>query len=215
MSMGKYTKPSVVRIVPEGIKGVATVDHFEVSEEASKRTAMRFWRDEYVPTGVYARLTVNGTLMMTDTEMEWRTCAAAVYAANGDVLLGGLGIGMVLAGILQKPEVRSVTVVEKYQDVIDLVEAPLRQNIPEAQKLTIVCADILEWKPPKGQTWDTLYFDIWPNVCEDNLEDMTKLRRRFARRVNRENPKAWVGCWEEGKLRYYKRRDARQARAWL
>lgn len=219
MSTGKCTKPSVARIVPEGVKGIATVDHFEVSEEDSKRTAMRaaFGKpDDYVAPGVYARLTVNGSLMMTDTEYEWRSNRRAVRLAHGDVLIGGLGIGMVLVPILQNPDVHSVTVVEKYQDVVDLVETGVRCSVHymQAAKLTIHTGDILEWTPYKGQTFDFIYFDIWENVCTDNLAEMTKLKRRFARRLNRENPKAWMGCWEEDRLRVRAKRERKQERAW-
>jgi hypothetical protein len=210
-------KPSVVTFLPTGERGVAKVDHFEVSKEDSERTAMRAafgHGHEYVPPGKYARLTVKGELMMTDTLFEWRSNSGAVWVANGDVLIGGLGIGMVLVPILQNPAVRSVTVVEKYQDVIDLVEAPLRQTVPEASKLTIVCADILEWKPPKGQTWDVAYFDIWPTMSPDNVPEMSKLKRRFARRLRRKNPRAWMGCWEEHRVRDWLRQERREQREW-
>lgn len=210
-------KPSVAKFLAPGERGVARVDHFVVTEEDSNRTAMRaaFGQiNAYVPPGKYARLTVNGTLMMTDTAMEWRTNSYAVRMAHGDVLIGGLGIGMVLVPILQNPDVRSVTVVEKYQEVIDLVETGVRYAVHHAQaaKLTIHTGDILEWTAPKGDTYDFIYFDIWPDICTDNLAEMTKLKRRFARRLNRENPKAWMGCWQEKKLRYLKKLHGREWR---
>jgi hypothetical protein len=205
----------VVEIVPPGQQGVATVKHFEVSQKGSAFTAMRAavrgTRDEFVPEGRYVRLEVKGTLMMSDTRMEQRTNYEVVRKAKGDVLIAGLGIGMVLVPILKNPDVKSVTVIEKYQDVVDLVVPALQAKLPEAFKLRVIVADALEWMPPKGLKWDIIYFDIWPNLCVDNLKEITMLKRRFARR---KNPGAWMGAWIEDMLRYEERREKREERRW-
>lgn len=193
-------KPSVTSFLPPGKKGIAEVTHFTVSEQEASFTRMRaaFGHPaEEVDPGSYAKLCIHGSLMMTDTRFEWRSNAGAVYRAKGRVLIGGLGIGMVLAPILASPVVEEVTVVEKHQDVIDLVEPHVRK-LPGGSKLKIICADILEWKPPRGARWDAIYFDIWQNICTDNLPEMNRLKRRFR---NCKAPGGWMGCWEEDALR--------------
>ena len=132
--MNGYTP--VADIVPPGEQGVAKIEHFEIGKKESEFTSMRAAMgrpSEYVPEGKYVRLEVKRGLMMTDTRMEQLTNMAAVRAARGDVLIAGLGIGMVLIPILKKPEVKSVIVIEKYQDVIDLVMPALMAKIPEAK----------------------------------------------------------------------------------
>lgn len=42
----------------------------------------------------------------------------------------------------------------------------------------------LEVNAPKGQKWDTIYFDIWPDVCIDNLEGAARLARKFSPRLD-------------------------------
>jgi hypothetical protein len=205
----------VVEIVPPGQQGVAKIDHFEISKRESEFTSMRaaFGRSsEFVPEGKYVRLEVKGYgLMMTDTLMEQTTNRGVVLRAKGKVLIMGLGIGMVLIPILKNPAVTSVTVIEKYQDVVDLVVPALRASLPEASKLGVIVADALEWTPPKGVKYDTIYFDIWPNICVDNLKDITLLKRRFARR---KNPGAWMGAWVEDKLRYEERASKNRRGYW-
>jgi len=132
-----------------------------------------------------------GSIMMADSEMERRTNSYFLWEANGDVLIGGLGLGMVLLAVQEKEEVNSVTAVEIHQEIIDLVVPQLPLN----GKVTIVHGDIFEWYPPKGVKYDTIYFDIWDNICGDNYEEMKKLHRRFARRLNRDNPNCWMSCW--------------------
>jgi spermidine synthase len=135
--------------------------------------------------------------------MEQRSNIGVVMEAKGHVLIAGLGIGMILLPLLEKPEVKSVTVVEKYADVVKLVEphvlAVVGKNAP---KLKTIVADIFEWVPPKGEKWDTIYFDIWPDLSMDNLEQMEILHRKFARR---KAPGAWMYSWQKDYLKYRKR----------
>lgn len=212
----RIEKPSVAKYVMPGQKGSAKVEHFEVTKQDSDRTRLRAsfgHPNDFVEPGTYARLSVNGVLMMTDTQFEWRSNSFAVRQLKGDALIGGLGIGMVLIPVLQKPDVKSVTVVEKYQDVIDVVLPSLQATLPEAAKLKVMCEDILTWKPPTTTKYDSAYFDIWPTVCEDNLEQMSKLKRVFTHRLNKgEGLKPWMGCWEEETLRY--RRDRERRSGW-
>ena len=86
--------------------------------------------------------------------------------------------------------------VEKYQDVIALV-APHHEHA----KLTCICADIFNWKPPKNTKYDTIYFDIWNNVCTDNLPEIATLHQRF-KYYKAKN--GWMGSWNlHSKCRSY------------
>lgn len=186
--------PKMVDIVKPGKLGLAEVAHFEVTDFESKFSALR---GEYVPAGKYARLSVAGCLMMTDTAMERGSNQEAVWSARGRVLIAGLGIGMILHPILSKTEVARVTVIEKYQDVIDLV-APTIQS----PKLSIACADAFEFVPEAGTHYDTIYFDIWPDISVDNLDEMTRLHRRFRKFLA---PGGWMQSWQRDCLRYLKK----------
>ena len=186
---------SIPSILPEKEVGIARIEHFDV--------ARSFWSDrEGVRPGRYARLYVGAMLMMSDTDMEHRTNWEVARRAHGRVLIAGLGIGLILTAILDKPEVTSVTVVEKHADVIALV-GPYYEH----PKLTIVCGDIFDWKPVKGTQYDVIYFDIWPDLSTDILGEMATLHRRFARCLDRDNPNCWMDSWCKGELRAQRRRD--------
>jgi hypothetical protein len=215
MTWFKIEWPKMIEVVPEGERGEAKVTHFEVDEKASRFTSLRaavnMCSGEYVPPGRYARLVVGRDLMMSDTEMEQSTNSCAVYAANGDVLIAGMGLGVMLIPVCRKPEVKSVLVIERSADVIALVEPYVRKFLgKDAEKLIVLNMDIFDLQPPKGKKWDTIWFDIWPNVCEDNLDGLGTLKRRFSKRLNRENPKCWMGAWEEDRLRYLRQQSKRQ-----
>lgn len=199
-------------IIPEGEKGEAKIEHVSVSKKEAERSTMRAvvtgGREQPVPAGTYAHLFVNRGLMMSDTPMERRTNTGLVVNAKGDVLIAGLGLGMVLFPILAKATVNSVFIVEKSFDVIDLVEGPLRKALAakfgqeRADDLGILEANIFEWEPPQGIRWDCIYFDIWADKCTDNLEEMSKLHQKFARRKT--SKEAWMDSWERSLLKYWK-----------
>jgi hypothetical protein len=187
-------------------KGRVRIERFTVSHYQSRMSALR--PRQYVPEGDYTRLIVGETLMMSDTNAERCSNYDALSEARGRMLIAGLGLGYVLVPILRKPEVTHVTVVELEPDVVDLVEPAVRAHVPEARdKLAVVVGDIFTWTPP--EIYDTIYFDIWADICTDNLADITRLKRRFARRH-----RGWMGAWEEGHLRREARRERAQERAY-
>ena len=99
------TFPKMHELIPAGKKGAAEIEHFEVSQESA---ALSCLRRESISPGQYCCLYVDRQLMMSDGDAEHRSNIQAVHKARGDVLIAGLGIGMILIPILRKPEVTSV-----------------------------------------------------------------------------------------------------------
>src|SRR5271157_442793 len=196
--------PRMAVILPEAERGLARVRHLTLEGEAARRAS--YVAGEYIPTppGAYALLFLesesgSGTCMMSDLSYERSTCLEVVERAHGDVLIAGLGLGMILHPILEKPEVESVTVVEKFPDVIALISPTL----PKTSKLAIVTADIFEWTPPPSARFDVIWFDIWPDIALARLAEMTELHRRFAPHLRAENPACWMESWhrqESGRI---------------
>lgn len=154
--------------------------------------------------GTYIRLVHDGECVMSDTEMEKRTNLKFCSKAHGDIIIGGLGIGMIIMAIQDKPEVRSITVIEKNQEVIDLVTSQIELN----DKVKIVHADVFDWYPEKGVKYDMSYMDIWNCVNETVYrKEMLPLKRKYARflRSKNENPYRFNECWAEYQAKNNKR----------
>lgn len=138
---------------------------------------------------------------MSDTPAEMRDHEQFVRLASGKVLVAGLGLGMVAMALAEKPEVTHVAVIEKEADVIRLVAEHLTNP-----KIQIVHADIHDYKA--WYFFDYAWFDIWGDLCTDDLKEMSQLQRKF---------KKWVGhsgCWAKELLQQIKRRDNRERRSW-
>lgn len=174
-------------MVPNGVSGDWKVETFEVSKEESSFSRIRAMQNpnEYVEAGTYKRLMRRGTVVMSNTRMELETNRPIIRAAQGSVLINGLGLGMVLTAILPRTTVKEVIVVEKSSDVIRLV-AP---TFLEDKRVTIIEGDAFTYQPPKGKRYDCVWHDIWDTICSDNLQQMSQLTRKYARRCD------WQDCW--------------------
>lgn len=192
--------------VPDGVSGNWRVESFEVTEDNQRLFNMRIKHSlQYVWPGTYKRLMYGSTVVMSNTSFEIRTHQPILSRASGDVLIHGLGLGMVVKAVLAKPEVKTVTVIERSEDVIRLVAPTYANDL----RFTIICADALTWRARAGVRFNTVWHDIWPNVCADNLEDMARLHRRWGGRCE------WQGSWShELCLMLRKRARKRDRRYW-
>ena len=165
-------KPRLVD-VPAGVSGDWKVEKFFAKRSAS--SIMDDLRGRGLPEGEYTRLSNSAeACFMSDTPAEYRDAAWFIREAEGDVLISGLGLGMVVKALLKKPEVTSITVLELSEDVIKLV-APTYAD----PRVRVILADCRKWKADRK--FDYAWHDIWADVSTDDLPEMQLLRRRYAK----------------------------------
>lgn len=196
--------------IPEGLLGNAQITHFEISpEDATRAKLYNFYNGEYsgLKTGKYMKLIVDNEIMMSNTQMEQRTNMDFIIRANGKVLIAGLGIGMILEPLFVKDSVNEIIVVEKNRNVISLVTPYIKHN-----KLKIVEADIFNYTPENGVKFDTIYFDIWPNITADNWPEMKTLERKFRKYLNKDNPNYYMDCWRKYDIKRLAKEDRAEER---
>lgn len=198
--------------LPEGEQGGWKIEHVKVSKLDSDLSKLNFIQHGRgsVPPGTYTQLIrADGDAwtmpMMSDTPDEIRDHLGFIFEAKGRVLIHGLGIGMCAMAVAKNPEVKSVLVIEKDPDVIALVAKHLQAQRC-GKKIEVREADAFTWKPEKGERWNTIWHDIWPTLCEDNLPEMATLHRKFGRRCD------WQGSW--GKELLKSRRQQRKQGVW-
>ncbi|KAB7891370.1 hypothetical protein [Poseidonibacter ostreae] len=136
-------------------------------------------------------------MVMSDSFMEKRTNQDFINKANGDVLIAGLGIGMIILAIQDKEDVRSITVVEICEELKDIVMVGLEKVLND--KVTIIIEDINKFKPTKK--YDTVYCDIWNTIDGINWEEMKSLTRKFKNHINRDNENYLLDHWRKEDVR--------------
>lgn len=179
--------------------GQAKLVKINITEEQAMWANLRAVRDGgsifAVNPGQYVQLIVDGTLYMSDTQMEQRSNLEFVRKAHGDVMIAGLGVGLIIWNLkskIESGEVKSITVYEKFQDVIDLVTPIIKSWLPKDFKFEVICKDILTYDPDKTEKYDTIYFDIWPDICGDYYPEMADLHNRWKthKRIG-----GWTDSW--------------------
>ena len=135
-------------------------------------------------TVLYRKFGESWLNIMQDTQQEYGEHDWLVERMSGDVLLGGLGIGMIHIPLLDSDDVTSVTIVEKEQDVIDLVWEHCAREV----RFRIVHADINTWTPPEKvdedgnpieTRWDVVWMDTWLTHEETLGEYSSRMREKF------------------------------------
>jgi len=190
--------------VPAGTRGRLAVERFTVTAADSKRDAMYaaiHGDRRFVPPGTYTRLvTLNSFYdpIMSDTPDEIRDHYQPIQRAVGKCLITGLGLGVVANGMLLNKNVERVTCIEISSDVIELVAPHWKGRWGD--RFEVICADALQWKPPKGSVFDVVWHDIWPGICSENLAEMATLHRRYAKRCG------WQGSWAKELCQLARRR---------
>lgn len=181
--MSEFSAGMMHKVIPPAEVGAARIIHDSPDKFTRLRASLA---RQPLNCDTYTRLLINGELWMTDAEYELATNYDAVRSARGDVLIAGLGIGFILRPMLAKPEVSSVTVIERSADVIALVS-------PHFPAVKVIEADAYAWEPP-SKAFDFIYFDIWPNVPNaDDLADIKALKTRY-RKALRKGGKSAAWC---------------------
>lgn len=190
--------------LPEGQRGRWQVERFEVPEN-DLHALYYALHGRPVPPGIYTRLNWGtGMPMMSDTPAEmidhFEFLRQLEMPHVKRVLINGLGIGMCLKWALEQPHVEHVDVVELDEDVAFMV-GPHYHAMAErlGKSLTIHVCDAFAIQWPADAAWDVAWHDVWPTICSDNVEEMTRLNRKYGRRVG------WQGCWCERECRIAQR----------
>lgn len=174
-------------ILKDGQVGDFKLQHYDISDN-NFYAVVRCG----IPPGRYIRLINRCDCVMSDTPMEKETNRDFVRNAHGNVLIGGLGIGLIILAIQDKEDVKKITVVEKNCEVIELVG----KQLPLNSKVNIVNDDVFEYKPLLK--YNTIYMDIWNYINEDVYnKQMKPLINRYRKYLvpKTEDENRYIDCW--------------------
>ena len=143
--------------IPEGVSGDYEVAHY--TDETTDNMWQTYLNMKNETHNSHTVLLKAGCPMpiMQDSEAEYNEHQWLWDNATGDVLIGGLGLGMVHQPLIDNPNVTSVTIVELEQDVVDLVWDDCEKD----ETFSVVMADFETWTPPEGSSFDTVWGDTW------------------------------------------------------
>lgn len=204
--------------IPEGERGEYKIRHVhwpagQVARLVSNRTALFSGAPEITsvkfagPTR-WHELTQGGGVWTTDYPIERYQQEKLIQNFSGRVLVTGLGVGMIARLLSLKPKVTNVVIVERSQEVIDLV-APY---ICDA-KVSVVKMDAFDYLETTDDKFDYAFHDIWQGDGENTLVKMVLPLRKLTHRVlyakvqRLTSSGRHVACWNEdvmlGQIRHF------------
>ena len=106
---------------------------------------------------------------MVDDPPHWYAMDIYAQAAKGRVLVAGLGLGLICHCLANNPEVMSIDVIEKSQDVIELAGS----LIPRDERMEVYHTDLNSWiEENNGYPYDTIIVDLWTTSSGQKKMDM-------------------------------------------
>ena len=125
---------------------------------------------------------------MSDTPLEQESSKPAVVNARGDVLICGLGIGLVPTLIKDKPEIKSIDIVEISLNVVKLVWQRIK-----SPKMRLIHGVAWKYLAKCEEKYDFIHIDIWGSITAPIME--VKKARDLAKRCLK--PNGQIRCWME------------------
>ncbi len=170
-------------------------DDFRYSDDGRVYPQIGFFSEPYR----YPVVLEGGREWMLITPNEINTMRAPISSARGRVLTFGLGLGYYAFTVSRKPEVASVTVVERDRDVIALFSEHILPQIPQSDKIEIVCADAFDYAEREmgHAAFDTVFCDLWHDPS-DGVELYLRMKG-----FEHHAPGARFDYWIERTMKYY------------
>lgn len=110
----------------------------------------------------YLALAQNDEVWMSIIPNEINTHITPISHAHGDVVTFGLGMGYFVFHAIKKDEVKTLTIIEKDKKIIDFFNQFILPQLPQKDKIKIVCADAYSYIKDTHH-FDYAYVDLWHN----------------------------------------------------
>ena len=109
----------------------------------------------------------NLSCWMTVEPIEINTFKDFIDEATGDVLLIGCGLGYVAYMLSRKEDVKSITVVDNNEDVLELFNTHILPQFENKDKIRTIKSDGIKYlKDNDLRTFDHINVDIWYDTCD-------------------------------------------------
>lgn len=134
-------------------------------------------------------------VMMSTHQTETMSNQDFINQAYGDVIIFGLGLGMIIFPLLDDKDIKSITIVEHDSGVIDMVGKIIKEH-DKGNKVTIIQGDAFQYHEkinPMVRRFDTIYFDIWIKINEEAFAEMEMLHELY-RKCMRSNV-SYMSSW--------------------
>ena len=180
---GSFNEYSIKKISYEPYQ-TFPYDEINVNDKYQELSNIGFFKEKFS----YLALCQGNNVWMSLNPNEIETMKPFIDKAKGEVLVLGLGMGYVPFMMMNKPEVKHITIVEKDINIITLFKTLILPHFVRKDKITIIKDDAISYFA-KQKKYDYIFADLWHDP-EDGLDLFIKLKN-----INRT-----IDCWLETSL---------------
>ena len=158
-----------------------------------KGSIFEFYNTDYKGKDYYHIIRYNNKTLMSNDPFEVMTNQIFFEQSNGDVLIFGLGLGWIIFPILDRDDIKSITVVEKNTEIIEFVGDVLSKKDLK-NKLNIIEGDVYDYHNYLDKKFDFIYFDTYdtPDLSISDINKLNPLYDKFLK----ENGMTYFWCQE-------------------
>lgn len=124
-----------------------------------------------------ALLNKNGDLIMSNHNLMLRHYKPYLDSLNGEVLISGLGLGLLLLPLLEDIAVTKIDIIEMDMDIIDYVYINRLKKLDINNKINIINHDIFTFETTN--TYDYILLDTWSSPDETSISEANILKLKF------------------------------------
>jgi hypothetical protein len=173
---------------------------FTINIDVEKSITSKTIKDFYNVTNEYENfsdvyLFKKGEIVMCSTEMELLTNKPFIDNVIGDVLIVGLGLGMVVFPLLNEDSITSITIIEKELDLINFVGFKISE-MDTNNKVTILMGDAYNHyeRLAPNKKYDTIFLDFWNQIDMSNVDEVTSMKQYYSPFLKNETSKIISWC---------------------
>lgn len=171
-------------------------DDIELKENGKQIPKIGFFEKKFV----YPVVTENNRLWMSITPNEINSMKKDISDAYGNVLTFGLGLGYFQYMCSIKENVKSITIIEKNKEIIELFNKLILKQFKNRDKIKIINIDAFQYieEEMENNEFDFVFVDLWHDVSDGlpMYEKIKKYEYKF--------PKAIFRYWIEKTMICYK-----------
>jgi spermidine synthase len=158
-----------------------------------KGRVFEFYNTDYSGKDYYHSIKYNNKTLMTNEPFEVLTNQIFFEKSKGDILIFGLGLGWIIFPILDRDDIKSITVVEKNTEIIEFVGDILSKKDVK-NKLNIIEGDVYDYYNVLDKKFDFIYFDTYdtPDLSISDINKLNPLYDSFLK----ENGMTYFWCQE-------------------
>jgi spermidine synthase len=145
-----------------------------------KGSIFEFYNTDYSGKDYYHIIRYNNKTLMSNDPFEVMTNQIFFEKSKGDILIFGLGLGWIIFPILDRDDIKSITVVEKNTEIIEFVGDILSKKDVK-NKLNIIEGDVYDYYNHLDKKFDFIYFDTYdtPDLSITDIDKLNPLYQKF------------------------------------